>query len=64
MFIRGYRVVRILNIWPILRGLAGPSPDLPEPEPEPDTHLQVIGIPADNDVSNSGYLLTLLFDPS
>jgi hypothetical protein len=53
----------MLNIWPRLRGLAGPAP-LPEPEPEPDTHLQLMGVPADDDVSNSSHFPTLLFDGS
>lgn len=52
-----------MNIWPRLRGLAGPAPDLPEPEPEPETHLQLMGIPADTNVSKSGHFSTLLFDP-
>ena len=60
-----------MNIWPRLRGLAGPAP-LPDPEPEPerpepvsDTHLQLMGVPADDDdVSNSSHLPTLLFDGS
>jgi hypothetical protein len=50
IFVRGYRVVRVLNIWPRLRGLAGPAPDLDGPEP--DTHLQLIGVPSDDDASN------------
>ena len=57
-------MVRILNIWPRLRGLAGPAPDLHEPEPESDTHLQLIRVPADTDVSNSSHFLALLFDVS
>jgi len=47
IFVRGYRVVRLLNIWPKLRGLAGPAPDIPEPDPESDTRLKSISIPAD-----------------
>ena len=53
----------MVNVWPRLRGLAGPAPDLPEPEPEPDTHLQLMGIPADTDVSNSSHFSTLLYNP-
>ncbi|KAI0280081.1 hypothetical protein BGY98DRAFT_369930 [Russula aff. rugulosa BPL654] len=47
IFVRGYHVVRKLKIWPRIRGLAGPAPDLPEPEPDMD--LQLTGIPADTD---------------
>ncbi|KAH9961773.1 hypothetical protein BC827DRAFT_1201759 [Russula dissimulans] len=54
IFVRGYRVVRILNIWPRLRGLAGPAPDIPEPEPESGARLEPISIPADVN-RDSGY---------
>ena len=53
----------MLNIWPRLRGLAGPA-SLPEPEPESDTHLQLMGVPGDDDVRNSSHFSTLLFDAS
>jgi len=53
VFIRGYRVIRILNIWPRLRGLAGPSSDMHDPGPESDTHLALQSIPAETDVSNT-----------
>jgi hypothetical protein len=46
----GYHVVRVLNIWPRLRGLAGPAGQH-EPDPESDTRLQLIGVPAEGDVS-------------
>jgi len=52
IFIRGYRVVRFLNIWPRLRAMAEPAPDMHDPEPESDTCLGLIGVPADADVSN------------
>ena len=53
-----------MNIWPKLRGLAGPAPDLHEPEPESDTHIRLMGVPADDDVRDSHHLPTLLFDAS
>ncbi|KAI0276244.1 hypothetical protein BGY98DRAFT_716462 [Russula aff. rugulosa BPL654] len=46
IFVRGYHVVRILNIWPKLRGLAGPAH---LPSPEPDTDLELMGVPDDAD---------------
>jgi len=49
IFVRGFRVARILSIWPRLRG-AGPAPDLGEREPESDRRLELISIPADTDV--------------
>ena len=49
IFVRGFRVTRILNIWPRLRG-AGPAPDFGEREPESDRRLELISIPADADV--------------
>jgi len=49
IFVRGFRVTRILNIWPRLRG-AGPVPDLGEREPESGRLLELISIPADIDV--------------
>ena len=54
---RGFRVVRILNIWPRLRGLAGPASDVPEPDidPESDTSLKSISIPAETEVGHSGH---------
>ena len=45
--------MRILNIWPRLRGLAGPSSDMHGPGPESDTHLELLSIPAGTDVSNA-----------
>ena len=58
IFVRGFRVTRILNIWPRLRG-AGPAPDFGEREPESDRHLELISIPADTDVcGHCRHLLT------
>ena len=58
IFVRGFRVTRILNIWPRLRG-AGPAPDFGEHEPEPDRRLELISIPADTDVcSHCHHFLT------
>jgi len=54
IFIQGYRVVRILNIWPRIRA-AGYAPDMHEPEPESDLHLGLIGIPSEVDVGNSSH---------
>ena len=49
IFVRGFRVTRILNIWHRLHG-AGPVPDFGEREPESDRRLELISIPADTDV--------------
>ena len=48
-------MVRILTIWPRLRALAGPSSDMHDPETESDVHLELQGIPAETDVSNSSH---------
>lgn len=32
--------------------MAGPAPGLDEPEPESDARLQLMGVPADDNVSN------------
>ena len=62
MFVRGLRVVRILNIWPRLRGLAGPASDVPEPDidPESNTGLELISIPAKTEVGHSGPSFSVL----
>jgi len=58
IFVRGFRVTRILSIWPRLRG-AGPAPDFGEREPESDRRLELIGIPPDIDVcSHCHHFLT------
>ena len=49
IFVRGFRVTRILNIWPRFYG-AGPAPDFGECVPESDRRLGLISIPADNGV--------------
>lgn len=50
IFVQGYRVVRILNLWPRRIRAAGPDSELPDPEPESgsDTHLEVVGSPSVN----------------
>ena len=55
IFVRGFRVVRILNIFPILRGQAGPAPDIDEHKPGPDElcQLEPMGTCADADVKTS-----------
>jgi len=55
--------IRILGIWPRLRAMAGPAPDIHEPEPESES-LKLISVPADTDVSNSLHRLPVLFDLS
>jgi len=55
IFVRGYRVVRLLNIWPKLRGLAGPAPDIHEPGP--GSGLELISIPADTDYQDPLHVL-------
>jgi hypothetical protein len=52
IFVRGFRVVRLLNVWPKLRA-AGPTPDLGQPGPESDRYLELISIPATDDVRRS-----------
>jgi len=49
IFVRGFRVKRILNIWPRIRG-AGHPPDFGEREPESDRCLELTSVPADTDV--------------
>ena len=56
--------MRILNIWPRIRGAAGYAPDMDDPDPESDIHLGLIGIPSKADVSNSSHLCLPLFDVS
>ena len=63
IFVRGFRVTRILNIWPKLRG-AGPAPDLGEREPESDRHLELISIPADTDVCGHSHHSSTIADVS
>ena len=61
IFVRGFRVTRILNIWPRLRG-AGPAPEFGEREPESDRRLELISIPADIDVcSHCHYFLVFTY---
>ena len=62
MSVRGFRVVRILNIWPMPRGLAGPASDVPELDidPESNTGLKLISIPAETEVGHSGPSLSVL----
>jgi len=58
IFVRGFRVTRILSLWPRLRG-AGPAADFGEREPESDRRLELISIPADTDVcSHCHHFLT------
>jgi len=54
IFIRGFRVARVLGIWPRLRGQAGPAPGTSghEPESESDTRLEFISGPADDNVTH------------
>ena len=59
IFVRGFRVTRILNIWPRLRG-AGPAPNFGEREPESDRSLGLIGIPSDNVCSHCHRFLTFV----
>lgn len=58
-------MVRILNIWPRLRGQAGPSPHIgghdSEPEPEPDKQLEPIGALEDTNVKNPSYHFLTLY---
>ncbi|KAI0295808.1 hypothetical protein BC826DRAFT_272716 [Russula brevipes] len=56
IFIRGFRVVRILKIWPKLRGQAGPNPDI-EDESEPDIVLEPIGASADTNYEDPLHVL-------
>lgn len=49
IFVRGFRVTRVLNLWPRLRG-AGPTPDVGGREPESDRRLELIETPVDTDV--------------
>jgi len=59
IFVRGFRVTRILNIWHRLHG-TGPVPDFGEREPESGRRLELISIPADTDVcSHFHHFLTL-----
>ncbi|KAF8506004.1 hypothetical protein F5888DRAFT_494244 [Russula emetica] len=57
IFIRGFRVVRILGMWPKLRGQAEPAPDAgdQEPEPEVDPQLELISVPDDSNVKHPDY---------
>ncbi|KAI0288772.1 hypothetical protein BC826DRAFT_1036136 [Russula brevipes] len=57
IFIRGYHVVRFLNIWQRLRAMAEPAPDMHDPEPESDTRLELIGVPADADYRDPLHVL-------
>jgi len=59
VFVRGFRVVRILNIWPRLRGLAGPASDMPEPDIDPgsDTGLELMSIPAETNYQDPLHVL-------
>ena len=61
VFVRGFRVVRILNIWPRLRGQAGPAPSLHEHKPQSDKRLVPIGAFGDIDVRAS-YFFYNFFD--
>jgi hypothetical protein len=63
IFVRGFRVVRILNIFPILRGQAGPAPDIDEHQPGPDKQCQLepMGTCADADVNISAFSFFLSF---
>ena len=61
IFVRGFRVARILGMWPRLRGQAGPVPNAGDdlPEPEFDPHLELIGVPGtDSNVRHSLFSLT------
>jgi hypothetical protein len=51
IFVRGFRVVRRLNIWPRLQGEAEPAPDEGEHEPELDRQLEPIGTSNDYDIN-------------
>ena len=55
--IRGFRVggvVRILGMWPKLRGQVGPAPSAgdQEPGPESDPQLELISVPDDSNVKH------------
>ena len=60
LFVRGFRVVRVLNIWPRLRGEAGHAPGTGEYEPEPDKQLESIGTSADTNVNMSLIFQTIV----
>lgn len=61
---RGYRVVRVLGIWPRLRG-AGPTPDISGHDPRSASGRQLavepIGYPADTNVKSHFYLFFAIF---
>jgi hypothetical protein len=61
IFVRGFRVARILNIWPRLRGEAEPATDEGEHEPEPDRQLLPIGSPDDDDINVNISAIYFLF---
>ena len=63
VFVRGFRVKRILNFWPRLRG-AGPTPDFGERVPKSDRGLELIRIPADTDVCGRCQLFLTFADVS
>ena len=53
IFVRGFRVARVLNIWPRLRGEAGPAPDIGDHEPESDKQIESTGTSAHTNVNMS-----------
>ena len=63
IFVRGFRVARVLKIWPRLRG-AGPTPDIggygPGPASDRQLVVEPIGSPAGTDVKSTFICLFFL----